>query len=110
MESILLRSPWIRAFLPLVLMGAASVSASSLVVEISSGNGILWGLMPQKLSFYILLVTTFLLTFYQISISKHDRDLEKGFTPKQYEAVIRNKVAEHIKALSSLSHSRALNN
>lgn len=96
MESIFLRNPWVRAFLPLLLMGVASVSASSLIVEISSGNAILWSLMPQKISFYILLITTTLLAFYQISISKHDRDLVKGITPKQYEAAIRNKLAEDI--------------
>jgi len=96
MEEIFLRNLWVRAFLPLFLMGAVSVSASSLVVEISTGNGIAWGLVPQKLSFYILLIATALLAFYQISISKYDRDLAKGFTPKQYEATIRNKVAEDI--------------
>jgi len=96
MESIFLRNPWVRAFLPLLLMGAASVSASSLVVEISTGNGVAWGLLPHKMSFYILLIATAILAIYQVSISKHDRDLAKGFTPKQYEAAIRNKVAEDI--------------
>lgn len=96
MRAIFLKNPWIRTFLPLLLMGVASVSANCLVVEITSGNVIAWSLIPQKLSFYILLVTTVLLAFYQISISKHDRELAKGFTPKQYEAAIRNKVAEDI--------------
>jgi hypothetical protein len=96
MEQLLLRNPFFRAFFPLLLMGIASVSASSLVVEISVSNGISWSLIPQKVSFYILFISTIFLTFYQIKISKHDRDMIKGFTPKQYEATIRNKVAEGV--------------
>lgn len=96
METFLLRNPWFRAFFPLLLMAVASVSANSLVVEISVSNGIVWSLIPQKLSFYILLVLTIFLAVYQIKISKHDRNMIKGFTPKQYEAAIRNKVAEGI--------------
>lgn len=96
METYFLRNPWIRAFFPLLLMGVASVSASSLVVEISVANGILWSLIPQKVSFYILLISTIFLAFYQIKVSNYDRDMIKGFTPKQYEAAIRNKVAEGV--------------
>lgn len=96
MEGFFLRNPWVRAFLPLVLMGVASVTASSLVVEISSDEGIMWSLMPQKVSLYILLISTVLLAVYQILISKHDREIFRGYTPKQYEANIRNKVAEGV--------------
>lgn len=96
METYFLRNPWFRAFFPLFLMGVASVSASSLVVEISEANGILWSLIPQKVSFYILLISTIFLAFYQIKVSNYDRDMIKGFTPKQYEAAIRNKVAEGV--------------
>ena len=77
-------------------MGVASVSANCLVVEISVSNGIVWSLIPAKVSFYILLFSTIFLALYQIKISKYDRDMIKGFTPKQYEAAIRNKVAEGI--------------
>ncbi|WP_299977531.1 hypothetical protein [Desulfobacula sp.] len=96
METFFLRNPWFRAFFPLLLLGVASVSASSLVVEISVSNGIVWSLIPQKVSFYILLISTIFLALYQIKISMHDRDMIKGFTPKQYEAAIRNKVAEGV--------------
>lgn len=96
MEGFFLRNPWVRAFLPLVLMGVASVTASSLVVEISLDEGIMWSLMPQKVSFYILLISTVVLAVYQILISKHDREIFRGYTPKQYEASIRNKVAEGV--------------
>ena len=96
MEAFLFRNPWFRAFFPLLLMGVASVSANSLVVEISVSNVIVWSLIPEKVSFYILIISTIFLALYQIKISKHDRDMIKGFTPKQYEAAIRNKVAEGV--------------
>jgi uncharacterized membrane protein YfcA len=96
METFFLRNPWFRAFYPLLLMGIAGVSASSLVVEISESNRIIWSLIPQKVSFYVLLISTIFLALYQIKVSKHDRDMIKGFTPKQYEAAIRNKVAEGV--------------
>jgi hypothetical protein len=96
MEGFFLRNPWVRAFLPLILMGVASVTASSLVVEISSDDGLMWSLIPQKVSFYVLLIATIALATYQILISKHDREVFRGFTPKQYEASIRNKVAEGV--------------
>ena len=96
MEDVFLRNPWVRAFFPLLLMGVASVAASSLVVEIAFDNKIAWGLIPQKASFYILLISTAILAIYQILISKHDREAAKGFTAKQYEARIRNKVAEGV--------------
>ncbi|WP_148260831.1 hypothetical protein [Ectopseudomonas mendocina] len=94
MEEIFLKNPWIRALLPLLLMGASSVFASSLVVEIASGNQIAWNEIPQKASFYILLICTGALCFYQVSINRHDINLIKGLTPKQYEAALRNQVAE----------------
>jgi len=96
MGGFLLRNPWIRAFLPLVLMGMASVAGNSLVTEITKGNEIVWSLIPQKVSFYILIIPTTILALYQILISNHDRDIVRGFTPKQYEASIRNKVAEGV--------------
>lgn len=96
MESFFLRNPWVRTFFSLLLMGVASVAASSLVVEISINNEIVWSLIPQKVSFYILLISTIALAIYQILISKHDREIFRGFTPKQYEATIRNKIAEGV--------------
>ncbi|MCY1452151.1 hypothetical protein D9M71_690540 [compost metagenome] len=94
MEEIVLKNPWVRALLPLMLMGVSSVFASSLVVEIASGNQIAWNEIPQKISFYILLICTGILCLYQVSINRHDINLIKGLTPKQYEAALRNQVAE----------------
>jgi hypothetical protein len=78
------------------LMGIVGVTASSLVVEIAYGNEIQWRLIPQKVSFYILFMSSFFSAFYQIKIQRYDNELAKGFTPKQYEAAIRNKVAEEV--------------
>jgi hypothetical protein len=94
MEEILLKNPWVRSLLPLLLMGASSVFASSLVVEIASENQIAWNEIPQKISFYILVICTGALCLYQVSIARHDNSLIKGLTPKQYEASLRNQVAE----------------
>ena len=55
-----------------------------------------WSEIPQKGSFYILLISTLLLCLYQILIFRHDKNIMKGFTAKQYEAAIRNKVAEDV--------------
>lgn len=94
MVDILLKNPWVRALLPLMLMGASSVFASSLVVEIANGNHITWNEIPKKISFYILLICTGTLCLYQVSIARHDLNLIKGLTPKQYDAALRNQVVE----------------
>jgi hypothetical protein len=96
MEEFFLRNPWTRSLLPLLLMGVASFAVSALVVEISSGNEIMWVNVPEKVSFYIFLLSTVCLCGYQVQISKHDREFIKGITPKQYEAKIRNQVAEGV--------------
>jgi hypothetical protein len=96
MEELFLKNPWARALIPLTLMGIVGVTASSLVVEIAYGNEIQWRLIPQKVSFYILFMSSFFSAFYQIKIQRYDNELAKGFTPKQYEAAIRNKVAEEV--------------
>ncbi|MFD2437725.1 hypothetical protein [Modicisalibacter luteus] len=80
--------------MPLLLMAGSSVFASSLVVEIASGSDIEWNLVSEKPSFYLLLICTILLCFYQVALSRHDRLLIRGLTPKQYEASLRNRVAE----------------
>lgn len=77
-------------------MGVASFTIGTLVVEVSSGNEILWAQIPAKVSFYIFLLSTLILCIYQIQVSKHDREFIKGLTPKQYEAKIRNRVAEGV--------------
>jgi hypothetical protein len=92
----LLGNPWPRALVPLALLALAGVAGNSLVTEVTKGNAIEWGLMPQKASFYILLVATVLTALYQIAIERRDKELARGFTAKQYEARIRNRVAEEI--------------
>lgn len=92
----LLTNPWVRTFIPLLLMGVANFSCNSLVVEVSNGNEIMLSAILQKSSFYILFISTSLLCLHQVLVSKRDNNLMKGFTPKQYEAAIRNKVAEDV--------------
>ena len=94
MSEIFLKNPWVRSFVPLILMVVSSVVASSLVVEIAEGNTINWAALPDKQSFYLLLVATVLLCIYQVVLFKHDSKLMKGITPKQFEASLRNEVAE----------------
>ena len=96
MKKMFLRNPWIRSIIPLLLMGVASVSGNTLVVEISNGNKVFWSEMPLKGSFYILLISTLLLGFYQFLIFRYDTSITKGYTAKQYEAAIRNKIAEDV--------------
>jgi hypothetical protein len=96
MSEFFLRNPWIRALVPLVLMGVAGLAGNVLASEISTGPEISWSAIPSKVSFYIFLLATIVLCIYQVEISKHDRTLIKGFTAKQYEAAIRNKVAEDV--------------
>ncbi|MNH44515.1 hypothetical protein D3C79_1066970 [compost metagenome] len=52
--------------------------------------------MPQKNSFYIVIICVCFACIYQVKITKKDNELLKGFTPKQYEARIRNSVAEEV--------------
>lgn len=96
LKGFFLQNPWIRALVPLVMMAIAGVTASSLVVEIAQGDQINWRLIPSRISFYLLLVSTVLSAIYQISLQRYDTELAKGFTPKQYEASIRNRVAEQV--------------
>ena len=94
MIDTLLKNPWLRSFIPLLLLGVSGVSTSSLVVEISVGNEIMWKDVPFKFSFYLLTISSVLLCSYQVAISRHDNKILKGITPKQYEANLRNEVAE----------------
>lgn len=77
-------------------MAIAAVSGSVLATEISVGEEITWSSIPQKFSFYILFTSTVLLCVHQVAIASNDRKLIKGITAKQYEAAIRNKVAEDV--------------
>lgn len=94
MSEIFLKNPWVRSFVPLILIAVSSVVASTLVVEIAEGNTINWAELPKKESFYFLLAATVMMCIYQVLIFKHDSKLIKGITPKQFEASLRNEVAE----------------
>ncbi|EGR0102535.1 hypothetical protein RAL01_004187 [Vibrio vulnificus] len=94
MSEFCLKNPWVRSLFPLLLMAVSSVVASALVVEIADGNTINWSELPKKKSFYFLLVCTLAMCVYQVLIFKHDSKLIKGITPKQFEASLRNEVAE----------------
>ena len=100
MRTFCLKNPWARAFIPLLLVGIFGVTSNSLVTEISTGNTVNWSLVPGKNSFWVLLAATFLSGWYQIAVSRFDKEVAKGFTPKQYEATIRNRVAEEVAARS----------
>ena len=77
-------------------MGVASLAISLLAGEISSGTSIDWLSIPKKLTFYVFFVSTIILCLFEVALVKHDKNLLKGITPKQYEAAIRNRVAEDI--------------
>ena len=89
-----MKSPWARAFIPVILMGVVGISSNSLVAEITSGSIVRWRLTFQNGSFYILVIATALAALYQIAVGRYDNEIARGFTPRQYEAAIRNRVAE----------------
>ncbi|TOD34860.1 hypothetical protein [Vibrio parahaemolyticus] len=96
MPDIIYRNPWLRALIPLLCASIVGVASSALIVEVASGQDIDWSAMPKKASFYIVLVCIFFACAYQVKLTKRDNELLKGFTPKQYEACIRNQVAEDV--------------
>lgn len=96
MKELFLRNPWFRVLIPVLLMVVANICGNALIFEISSANEVNWASMPSKVSFYILIISLIILCFYQIQIFKHDKELIKGFTPKEYEACIRSKVIEDV--------------
>jgi hypothetical protein len=77
-------------------MGAASLAINILSAEIMEDPEIAWSSIPKKTSFYIFFLATIVLCVYQVAISRYDRNSLKGFTAKQYEAAIRNRVAEDV--------------
>jgi hypothetical protein len=95
-ENLLYRNPWIRALVPLVLMCLVGLFTNTLVLEVSQGNNVLWLEIPAKPSFYVIIIVLAASAAYQIALSRYDNEVTKGFTPKQYEAQIRNRVAEGV--------------
>lgn len=98
--NFVVRNPWSRAFVPLVLAAVVGVASNTLIVQIASGSAINWSLLPQVISTYLILVSLALAAVYQVAVSRHDGRLLRGFTPKQYEASIRNAVAEKVASRS----------
>lgn len=96
MPDIFYRSAWLRALIPLLCATIAGIASSALVVEVASGQSVDWASMPQKVSFYIVLACIVITCLYQVRLTKRDNELLKGFTPKQYEACIRNQLAEDV--------------
>jgi hypothetical protein len=81
---------------PLLLAFAIALVGDRLYSRIVGDDGVVWAQILDEPSFYIALILTAVLTIYQVQISKFDNELAKGFTPKQYEATIRNNVAEDV--------------
>ncbi|MFH0261370.1 hypothetical protein ACGRH2_13265 [Vibrio barjaei] len=96
MPDIFYRNPWLRALIPLLCATIVGVASSALIVEVANGQDIDWAAMPKKASFFVVLVCIFIACTYQVKLTKRDNELLKGFTPKQYEACIRNQVAEDV--------------
>ncbi|MCS6122929.1 hypothetical protein [Shewanella baltica] len=96
MPDIIYRNPWVRALIPLLCATVVGVASSALIVEVATGQDIDWSAMPKKVSFYVVLACVVVACAYQVKLAKRDNELLKGFTPKQYEACIRNRVAEDV--------------
>ena len=96
MEAFFFKNPFVRALLPLLLMGVVAFASDRLFMRIVGADSIAWGQIVDEPSFYIALIGTVVVAFYQIRIQRYDADLAQGFTPKQYEAAIRNQVAEEV--------------
>ncbi|EKP0300687.1 hypothetical protein ACK33V_13555 [Aeromonas veronii] len=96
MPDIFYRNPWLRALIPLLCATIVGVASSALVVEVASGQDVDWAAMPKKASFYVVFICILIACFYQVKLTKRDNELLKGFTAKQYEACIRNRVAEDV--------------
>ncbi|MEZ8069422.1 hypothetical protein [Vibrio sp. FF145] len=96
MPDVFYRNPWLRALIPLLCATVVGVASSALIVEVASGQDVDWMSMPKKSSFYVVLVCILIACVYQVKLTKRDNELLKGFTPKQYEACIRNQIAEDV--------------
>lgn len=96
MPDFIYRNPWCRALIPLIMVTIVGVASSALVVEVSTAQVVDWTEMPKRISFYIIIFCCCLACLFQVKLYKRDNDLLKGFTPKQYEACIRNQIAEDV--------------
>lgn len=94
--ALLLKNPWTRAFIPSVLAGAVGLLANAVVAEITKNGVVIWQAAIFNGNFHWLLLASTLALIYQIILFRHDQALIAGFTPRQYEANIRNRVAESV--------------
>jgi hypothetical protein len=94
--AILLKNPWMRAIVPVAVAGAVGLLANAAIAEITTDGKVAWALLATNRNFYIMLLLSVTAFIYQIVLFKHDKALISGFTPKQYEANIRNRMAETI--------------
>ncbi|NYT44772.1 hypothetical protein H0A64_08025 [Alcaligenaceae bacterium] len=94
--ALLLKNPWTRALIPSALAGAVGLLANAVVAEITKNGVVVWEEAIFNRNLHWLLLASTLAFIYQIVLFRHDRALIAGFTPRQYEANIRNRVAESV--------------
>lgn len=96
LEVLLLKNPWTRAIIPSALAGMVGLLANAVIAEITKEGVVVWESLIFNRNFHWLLLTSVIGLMYQIVLFRHDRALISGFTPRQYEANIRNRVAESV--------------
>lgn len=94
--ALLLKNPWARALIPSALAGVVGLLANAAIAEITKDGVVAWEALIFNRNFHWLILTSVLGIIYQIVLFRHDRALISGFTPRQYEANIRNRVAESV--------------
>ncbi|CAI0933405.1 Uncharacterised protein [Serratia quinivorans] len=94
--ALLLKNPWTRGLIPSALAGAVGLLANAVVTEITKNGVVVWQDAIVNRNLHWLLLASTLAFIYQIVLFRHDRALITGFTPRQYEANIRNRVAESV--------------
>lgn len=94
--ALLLKNPWTRGLIPSALAGAVGLLANAVVTEITKNGVVVWKDAIINHNLHWLLLASTLAFIYQVVLFRHDRALITGFTPRQYEANIRNRVAESV--------------
>lgn len=94
--ALFLKNPWTRALIPSALAGAVGLFANAVVTEITRNGVVVWEDAIFNRNLHWLLLASILAFTYQVVLFRHDRALIAGFTPRQYEANIRNRVAESV--------------
>jgi len=94
--ALLLKNPWTRALIPSALAGVVGLLANAVIAEITKNGVVVWQAAIFNRNFHLLLLASVIGLIYQIVLFRHDKALISGFTPRQYEANIRNRVAESV--------------